>query len=262
MTQQILRDALAEAETTIEYLRSRIRSIRGLDRFHDVVNYTTHAIEQTDEAIARITVALATADADQAPKPAKRRDVFAICDAYESGIGHGLQLDFHKSGAIFGNPECGKAYEIGYEEGEERARSGKAVAPAAPIGEVPGLAERYSDVLRELACYVGAGGHNSEGMIDPAIAKAKIEWGIDELVRNAPKSASNAEAAQFCRDNGLNVPAHWETHPIAEQDKPEPVELSDLCAQFAAAATAGAPLTISAASAAKLHHAMTTGTPL
>ena len=63
----------------------------------------------------------------QTTEPVKRRDVFAICDAYESGMGHGLQLDGHKSGAIFGNPECGKAYEIGYEEGEERAR--KPVAP-------------------------------------------------------------------------------------------------------------------------------------
>lgn len=66
--------------------------------------------------------------AAQAVEP-KRRDIFAICDAYESGIGHGLQRDGHKSGAIFGNPECGMAYEIGYEEGEERS-SGK--KPAAP----------------------------------------------------------------------------------------------------------------------------------
>lgn len=56
----------------------------------------------------------------------QRREIFAICDAYESGIGHGLQLDGHKSGTIFGNPECGKAYEIGYELGEERARAGNA----------------------------------------------------------------------------------------------------------------------------------------
>lgn len=66
--------------------------------------------------------------AAQAVEP-KRRDIFAICDAYESGIGHGLQRDGHKSGAIFGNPECGMAYEIGYEEGEERS-SGK--KPAVP----------------------------------------------------------------------------------------------------------------------------------
>lgn len=34
-----------------------------------------------------------------AAEPVKRRDVFAICDAYESGIGHGLKRDGHKSGA-------------------------------------------------------------------------------------------------------------------------------------------------------------------
>jgi len=94
---------------------------------------------------------------------AKRRDVFAICDAYESGIGHGLQLDGHKSGAIFGNPECGKAYEIGYELGEERAREGKTSstvpqAVAVPEGWVPvpkDLTREMYESTWEIKTYVG-----------------------------------------------------------------------------------------------------------
>lgn len=100
----------------------------------------TLASERQANAILTAELAARPAPVAATPAPTTRRDIFAICDAYESGIGHGLQLDGHKSGAIFGNPECGKAYEIGYEEGEERARGGKAVAPAAPIAEVKPVA--------------------------------------------------------------------------------------------------------------------------
>lgn len=82
--------------------------------------------------------------AAQAVEP-KRRDIFAICDAYESGIGHGLQRDGHKSGAIFGNPECGMAYEIGYEEGEERSSWKKPAAP--PVADAEG-AEDVKDLAQ------------------------------------------------------------------------------------------------------------------
>lgn len=62
-----------------------------------------------------------------AASPSKR-DIFAICDAYESGMGHGLQRDGHKDGSIWGSPDCGKAYEIGYEEGADRASAGSATS--------------------------------------------------------------------------------------------------------------------------------------
>ncbi len=45
--------------------------------------------------------------------------IFMICDAYESGIGHGLQQDKHSSGEYF-DIDLNKAYEIGYRLGEER----------------------------------------------------------------------------------------------------------------------------------------------
>lgn len=47
-------------------------------------------------------------------------DVFVICDAYESGIGHGLQNDGLKMGrSYFASKECADAYELGYEKGLE-----------------------------------------------------------------------------------------------------------------------------------------------
>jgi len=42
--------------------------------------------------------------------------------------------------------------------------------------------DEYSDVLRGLASYVGCGGYNSYGRIDPKVAEEKIRWGIDHLL--------------------------------------------------------------------------------
>jgi len=84
----------------------------GADTTYDIVN-------------AALAQRAAVAAAKVPTGELSRRAVFAICDAYESGMGHGLKRDSHKSGEIFGNPDCGKAYEIGYAAGEERA---------APVG--------------------------------------------------------------------------------------------------------------------------------
>lgn len=93
--------------------------------------------------------------------PVSRRDVFAICDAYESGMGHGLQLDGHKSGAIFENPEHGKAYEIGYEQGEERAREGNKQKPhtqSPPVATVTPPIDP-DDPINRLACCIPLADH-------------------------------------------------------------------------------------------------------
>lgn len=50
---------------------------------------------------------------------------YAICDAYESGIGHGLQRDGldNADGSLYGgsrSQQCNLAYQIGYEEGVRR----------------------------------------------------------------------------------------------------------------------------------------------
>ncbi len=48
--------------------------------------------------------------------------VFMICDAYESGYGHGLKEGGKDlSETPHSDPELGEAYQIGYEAGEERA---------------------------------------------------------------------------------------------------------------------------------------------
>ena len=47
--------------------------------------------------------------------------VFMICDAYESGIGHGLEEDgFSRGEDYYDDPELAEAYTIGYEEGQDR----------------------------------------------------------------------------------------------------------------------------------------------
>jgi hypothetical protein len=56
--------------------------------------------------------------------------VFMICNAYESGFGHGLKkdgLDLSKS--PHGDLECGEAYQTGYEEGFERATEAEKAKP-------------------------------------------------------------------------------------------------------------------------------------
>ena len=46
-----------------------------------------------------------------------------ICDAYESGVGHGLQRDgLDGSTTPFGDKECQEAYELGYIEGLDKSR--------------------------------------------------------------------------------------------------------------------------------------------
>lgn len=44
------------------------------------------------------------------------------------------------------------------------------------------LAEDYDGVLRGLASFLGAGGYNSEGLIDPKVADEKIRWGIEHIL--------------------------------------------------------------------------------
>lgn len=49
--------------------------------------------------------------------------VYMICNSYESGFGHGLNgdgLDLSKT--PHGDPECGEAYQIGYEAGLEASK--------------------------------------------------------------------------------------------------------------------------------------------
>ena len=49
---------------------------------------------------------------------------------------------------------------------------------------LPIIREPYEDVLRSLACTLGAGGYNAL-TVDPAVFEQKIRWGIDQLTRPA-----------------------------------------------------------------------------
>lgn len=76
------------------------------------------------------------------------------------------------------------------------------------------LLDDYDTVLRNLAMALSAGGHNSDGLIDPKVADAKIRWGIDELVsverqRAAAKVAPAADAG---------LPAVSLSEPAASED--------------------------------------------
>jgi hypothetical protein len=72
---------------------------------HEFVETLKGAVkEATDDWIAgfvRQHFGIYGAQPDQRESAAvpSRRDIFGICDAYESGVGHGLQRDGHKSGA-------------------------------------------------------------------------------------------------------------------------------------------------------------------
>lgn len=47
--------------------------------------------------------------------------IYIICNSYESGYGHGLKNDgLDLSKTSHGDPECGEAYQIGYEAGQRR----------------------------------------------------------------------------------------------------------------------------------------------
>lgn len=55
------------------------------------------------------------------------------------------------------------------------------------------MVEEYSDVLRDLASYVGCGGYNSEGNIPAKVAEDKIRWGIDHMLRVETDRRESAE---------------------------------------------------------------------
>lgn len=56
------------------------------------------------------------------------------------------------------------------------------------------LVSAYSNVLRELASYVGAGGWNTPGFIQPEQALEKIRWGIDHMLDVEKKRAGERRA--------------------------------------------------------------------
>lgn len=70
-----------------------------------------------EETIAKIREALA----EQEKQEPEIGDVFFICDAYESGFGHGAKNDGLNDGSIFSDSRHGEAYELGYAVGLKRS---------------------------------------------------------------------------------------------------------------------------------------------
>jgi hypothetical protein len=88
-------------------------------RAHGIGSLHSEILGMAKQSVARqVQVAPKTAGAPKTCRSSEK--VQAICDAYESGIGHGLQCDGHHSGAAFADPDAATAYELGYEEGNER----------------------------------------------------------------------------------------------------------------------------------------------
>lgn len=88
--------------------------------------------------------------------------VFMICDAYESGIGHGLQRDGLKDGAsYYADAELAEAYCAGYALGDERAK-GDALKPPHAVQPVAAQPARGDDakligVLNEINKFIDDG---------------------------------------------------------------------------------------------------------
>lgn len=67
---------------------------------------------------------------------------------------------------------------------------------------LPVIREPYEDVLRSLACSLGAGGYNAL-TVDPAVFEQKIRWGIDQLTRPAQTE-----------QQPVAVPEGWKLVPV------------------------------------------------
>jgi len=60
--------------------------------------------------------------------------IYMICNAYESGFGHGVNND-GLTGDYYADPEHNEAYKIGYDAGVERSKAPtKDVKPAPKCG--------------------------------------------------------------------------------------------------------------------------------
>lgn len=122
-------------------------------------------------------------------------------EEYENYLSNNLWIGFQAHAALHESPtdasiteacETLKKYNV-WRRGDDMPMEspsviGKAidvVVAALQEAKPDGLAERYSDMLRELCCFLSVGGYNSEGLMPPEVANEKIRYGIDALVRGA-----------------------------------------------------------------------------
>ena len=81
------------------------------------VRWFDKAVDEAIEAITALRQAISEAESH-----IPECDVFFICDAYESGFGHGAKNDGLNDGSIFADKRHGEAYELGYAEGLKRSK--------------------------------------------------------------------------------------------------------------------------------------------
>ena len=135
-----------------------------------------------------------------AAEPVKRRSVLAICDAYESGMGHGLQRDGHSSGAIWGDPECVIAYELGYKEGADRISAAPDRAPSIDSYPVEPMSMSMCGSLDYLKGWndclaaIVAGGVPS---IDSATEKDAARYRAIRTLMESAKGSASIEVNQY-----------------------------------------------------------------
>jgi hypothetical protein len=83
-----------------------------------VGNFGDSTEAQINRMISNVPLPNYTANPDQAKQDGER--VEAICDAYESGVGHGQKLDGLNNGKeYYADDDCALAYTLGYEHGKE-----------------------------------------------------------------------------------------------------------------------------------------------
>lgn len=94
------------------------------------------------------------------------------------------------------------------------------IAMYLSVSESSGLAEQYSDMLREICFQHSAGGYNSLGLMQPEMAASKIRWIIEDTRRAALYGgAANVDTAHAGAAFGQNESPSlkWTRTPPVEQ---------------------------------------------
>ncbi|GEM_PF-1477732 len=188
--QPLVRQSDAERALQIEMERHRktwrqLEQVTGLLReMRDAMNrYEADCDEYPpfhhNQMMDRVGAALSQQAEPLEPAPEQDEREACDCAADRRLVGEGcrtcnLDDDIHQLAFEVGDPaEDASGYWFDMES------FGEFIEKLQPI-----IREPYEDVLRSLACSLGAGGYNAPA-VDPAIFEQKIRWGIDQLTRPA-----------------------------------------------------------------------------
>lgn len=179
-----------EQELVVDYAYATIKEYEGL------VGFSVSEAFRAGWNMARTTNSMLGINAAPA-QPVKQEpvisDVFFICNAYESGFGHGAKNDGLNDGSIFANKQQGEAYEFGYAEGLKRSKR-------EPVKQEPvawDLAEKVRRDLDRKSC-----------------PDAYMRIAMESIVKHyaapvdakAVRAEALEEAAKVCDDMGKTMP--------------------------------------------------------